>query len=148
MAEIRTILVAVDFSSHSKRALEYAVRLAKRLGARVHVLHSYHVPFPQPSPDLMVVSEEARTSVREAAELELDKLVRQVWAEGVPMGRHLVVEHPVLAIPEAARALGADLIVMGTRGHTGLKHVLLGSVAERTLRSAPCPVLTLKDARD
>jgi nucleotide-binding universal stress UspA family protein len=81
---------------------------------------------------------------REAAAAKLDALIRRVATEGVTATSHLSEVPAASAIVDLAEELGADLIVMGTRGHTGLKHVLLGSVAERTLRHAPCSVLTVK----
>ena len=82
--------------------------------------------------------------VREAAERRTDEWRTKVMREGIEVEVSLSSRFPSLEISETASEVGADLIVMGTRGLSGIKHVLLGSVAERTLRLAPCPVLTVK----
>ena len=81
--------------------------------------------------------------MRDAARERLEELREKGTAEGVEIAVHLREGNSAEGISAAANEIGADLIVMGTRGNTGLKHVLLGSVAERTIRLAPCPVLTL-----
>ena len=86
--------------------------------------------------------------VREAAKDRIRKLHERVEAAGVASKMHLSSDVPSYAVEEAAKELDVDLIVMGTRGLTGLKHVVLGSVAERTVRFAPCPVLTVAGAVD
>jgi nucleotide-binding universal stress UspA family protein len=144
MTEIKTILVPVDFSEHSDKALEYAIGLAKRFGSKLHVLHAYHVPVPIATPDQIAIPRDYFTSIREAAAKRLKACGDKIAAEGLKSETHLTEMLPVTAINETAQQVSADLIVMGTRGLTGLKHVLLGSVAERVIRTAPCPVLALK----
>jgi len=146
MVRIKTILVPVDFSDHSGRALEYAVDLAKQFGATVHLLHSYPINLGGVSPYGVVLPESFERDCREAASTQLDEWVSRVKSAGVTAESTVTPMFPSEAIAQRADEIGADLIVMGTRGLTGLKHVLLGSVAERTLRVAPCPVLTVKDA--
>jgi nucleotide-binding universal stress UspA family protein len=84
--------------------------------------------------------------IRAAAAEALAAVEKRVEAEGVLAKAHITASYPVEAVSELAAEIDADLIVMGTRGSTGLQHILLGSVAERTLRMAPCPVLTVKDS--
>jgi nucleotide-binding universal stress UspA family protein len=151
MADYRTMLVAYDFSPHSEAALETAADLARRLNADLHLVHVVQTPVfaygayggpavPVPI-DMAQVHDGALTSLREVAEGVAD----------LP-GRHEahVVEGVGIAalVRETAEQLGADLIVMGTHGRTGLAHAFLGSVAERTLRGAPCPVLTVPARAD
>jgi nucleotide-binding universal stress UspA family protein len=142
--EYRTLLVPLDFSDDSAAALQTAVDLARRLGAKLKLLHVYHRPTTvfepygvQPPPPMVAEVPEA---AKRRIELELDK-VREAGVEAEALVREGL---PAEEIAAAATELGADLIVMGTRGLSGLKHVLLGSVAERTLRSAPCPVLSVR----
>ena len=144
MTTIRTILVPVDFSQHSAEALKVAIGLGKTFSATVHVLHAYHLPVSVTMPDAVVIPQSFWDSVRDAAARKLEKSCQTVGQEGVTCESHLTAQTPSAAIAETARQIGADLIVMGTRGLTGLKHVLLGSVAERTVRTAPCPVMTVK----
>jgi universal stress protein A len=82
--------------------------------------------------------------VRKAAQLRVELLAKRLAQTSVSVETHVSAHDPVSAILELTRSLPVDLVVMGTRGLTGIKHVLLGSVAERTVRLAPCPVLTVK----
>jgi nucleotide-binding universal stress UspA family protein len=143
--EIRQILVPTDFSSHADKALDAAMGLARQFNAKLHLFHAYHLPVTVATPEHVVIPRDFWTSVREAASKKLAGLVEKVQREGLEAEAHLTEMAAAPAITEIAETLGVDLIVMGTRGNTGIKHVLLGSVAERTLRTAPCPVLTLKD---
>ena len=144
MAGFRKILVPVDFSEHSARAIEVAIDLAKAFDGSIQLLHCYQIQPAAATPYGIVLPESFDREIREAAARQLDERLQKVKAAGVEGEASLSAMFPSLAIAETASEIGADLIVMGTRGLSGLKHVLLGSVAERTLRSAPCPVLTVK----
>jgi nucleotide-binding universal stress UspA family protein len=145
MIPFETFLVPVDFSAHSDKALDHAIELAKSFGAKVHVLHAYHLPIQVATPDQIVIPQDFWTSVRDAAARKLEKALHKVTEAGLEGESHLSEMPAAQAIAQTAEKVGADLIIMGTRGLTGLKHVLLGSVAERTIRMAPCPVMTVKD---
>ena len=145
MTPFSKILVPLDFSSHSAKALELAMGLAKTFGGQILLLHAYHLPPLVGMPDEIAIPPDFWTGVRDAAARRLDKAAQKVKAGGIPVETQLMEFAPSDAIVETAKKMKADLIVMGTRGLTGLKHALLGSVAERTLRLAPCPVLTVKD---
>ena len=93
----------------------------------------------------MIVLKFGGTSVRDAAARKLENALQRVTGEGIEAETHLSEMPPAQAIAQTAEKIQADLIIMGTRGLSGLKHVLLGSVAERTIRMAPCPVMTVKD---
>jgi nucleotide-binding universal stress UspA family protein len=148
MTRFQTILVPVDFSAHSDKALDCALMLAKTFGAQVHLLHAYHLPIQVATPDQVIIPRDFWTAVRDSAARKLEKALHKVEAAGITGETHLAELPPAQAITQTAEKISADLIVMGTRGLTGLKHVLLGSVAERTIRSAPCPVMTVKDESD
>ncbi len=145
MKEIRSIVVPVDFSRHSLNALEEATALAHRFGARLHIVHSYAIPMRGVMPYEFAVPDSVWDGIREASEVKLADLKEKAEGQGVAVSTEVSAELPAEAIHAAALAQEADLIVMGTRGHTGLKHALLGSVAERTIRTSPCSVLTVKD---
>ena len=147
MKAIEKILVAVDFSEHGDLALDAAVELAKRFHAELHVIHALDVRIPVMAPYEVVIPAAFIEGARKSAASKLDTLVQKVATEGVTASSHLCEAPAASAIVDLAEKIGADLIVMGTRGHTGLMHVLLGSVAERTLRHAPCSVLTVKGSR-
>lgn len=142
--KLRQILVAVDFSEHAERAVDAAIELAQRYQIPLHVVHGFHMPALVGIPDEVVLPPELWSGVKEAAASRLERVVARARAAGLPVTAHLREANPTDAILDVAREIGADLIVMGTRGLTGLKHVLLGSVAERTLRLAPCSVLAVK----
>ncbi len=144
MVAFRIILVPTDFSPHARLALETAIDLAKMFGSKLHLLHAYHLPVQLAMPDQLVLPQTFWDDVRTAAERRLEEERGRATAAGIEATTELLPDPPAIAAVEVARRIHADLIVMGTRGLTGVKHVLLGSVTERTLRHAPCPVLTVK----
>jgi len=146
--EIRKILVAVDFSAHSEKAVEEAIDLAKLVSAKIDLVHAFDVPVPMVTPYEVAVPTGFIEEARKAARERLKAVEQKVRAAGVEVQAHLTEAPAAHAVARAAEELGSDLIVMGTRGHTGLKHVILGSVAERTLRLAPCSVWAVKLADD
>lgn len=142
---LRKILVPVDFSEPSRKAVHYARAFAEQFGARLVLLHVVE-PLAYP-PDFAVVpllppdAEEARL-----AELrrQLGDIARGVGG-GVAVEAKVVSGRPWQGVVEEAAASQSDLIVVSTHGFTGLKHALLGSVAEKIVRHAPCPVLVVRD---
>lgn len=144
MGPIRRILVAVDFSEHSARAVEVATALAKALEAELHVVHGFDLRVPMLTPYEVAIPESYIALSREAATKRLAEVVEKIAEAGVTAQPHLADASGAPAIAYTAERIEADLIVMGTRGNTGLKHLVLGSVAERTLRLAPCSVLSVK----
>jgi nucleotide-binding universal stress UspA family protein len=142
---MQTILVPTDFSTHSEKAIELAVKLAKLSGGSIHLLHCYQLHPGGISPYGITAPAEFDEKIRAAAAESLAAVEQRLAGEGVSVKTHITPSYPSEAVSELAAEIGADVIVMGTRGATGLQHILLGSVAERTLRIAPCPVLTVKD---
>jgi universal stress protein A len=145
---IRNILVPTDFSAHGRAALDQAVAIAGVFSARVVLLHSYWVSVSTTTSDITAMSVMLPTTfierLREEAQAQLEDLVKIAAKAGVTCESRLTAAPPAQAILDEAHSLPADLIVMGTHGHTGLRHVLLGSVAERIVRLAACPVMTVK----
>ncbi len=143
MSRFQRILVPVDFSPHSDAAFEAAVVFARAFGAKIHLLHCYQIQPGGISPYGIAIPSRLFDEIREAASRQLaDWQVAHAPAD-VPVDASTVSEAPTEAILETAKQIGADLIVMGTRGLSGFKHVMLGSVAERTVRLAACPVMTV-----
>ena len=144
--EVRKILVPVDFSEHSQRALDEAVSLAKQFGAEVVLFHCYPLPIPSLAsvPYDTITPESYVDAIRSAALQRVMQWRDKARAQGVRAEAQVGAGAPSREIAALAEEIGADLIVIGTRGLTGLDHVLLGSVAERTVRIAPCPVLTVR----
>jgi len=139
---IQTILVPTDLSPPAQRALEYAVQFARSLSAQIHLLHACGIEFPFLEPTLRLPDLTER--IRNDARAALEPLERRLSESGVRYKSHLSAELPVPAILHLAASISADLIIMGTRGLTGVRHWMLGSVAERIVRIAPCSVLTVK----
>jgi nucleotide-binding universal stress UspA family protein len=144
MAIAQRILVPVDFSDHAARALDYAIELAKAFGSKLHLLHCYQINVGGVSPYGIVIPETLDRDVREAASRQLGEWSDKAREKGVETEGTVTPIFPSEAIANVAERIDADLIVMGTRGLSGIKHVMLGSVAERVIRIAPCPVLTVK----
>jgi nucleotide-binding universal stress UspA family protein len=138
MFPIDHIVVPVDFSRHSRRALADAIELAQRLEARIHLVHASDLPEKIP------LANEWCQAMKEEISRSLDDYLAVAREAGVPAEAHLAEGMPWQAIVKLADEVGADLIVMGSHGRTGLSHAFLGSVAERTLRTASCPVLVVK----
>ena len=143
-----TILVPVDFSEHSLHAIDYAIRLGRVFHSRLVLVHVYHFPVELltdwSSYGTLAGSAEILEGLRKDREEQMAALVAEKSGAGVPIDARVLEGTPFSEICKAARAEGANLIVMGTRGLTGLKHVLIGSTAEKVVRKAPCPVLVLK----
>lgn len=139
----RTIVVATDFSDASNLALEYARVLADRFEAGLRVLHIVQTPMPLGSemyvPEVMTVAERAVALAQEQMAATMTRL------GGDNVIGQVLVGHAPRKIVEYAADHDADLIVMGTHGRGALAHLLMGSVAERVVRTAPCPVFTVRD---
>ena len=145
MKDPAQLVVAVDFSSGSDAALDAAMSLAKSFGANLHVVHAFDLPVPLFNPYAVSVPVAYVNEARDAAEARLAETAEKVRAEGGSVKTHLGEVPAASTIVRVAEEVDADLVVIGTRGHTGIKHALLGSVAERTVRTAPCSVLTVKE---
>jgi nucleotide-binding universal stress UspA family protein len=140
--KIKRVLVPIDFSHCSKKALQYAVPFANQFGARLCLLYvgqGYHLV-----PELSVVNL-PEAQARMDATGKLATLAREEIGDKVSSELLVRKGHPATEILSAARELGADLIIISTHGYTGLKHVLLGSTAEHVVRQAPCPVLVVRE---
>jgi nucleotide-binding universal stress UspA family protein len=144
MINLNTILVPSDFSECSDQALRYGLELARRFDARLHLLHVVQDPVTQPwaaegfSVPLFEVVEQWQKQAEERLRAAVPDADR---------GRVTVVSivaTPYSEILDYAAAHDVDLIVMGTHGRGGVTHMLLGSIAERVVRRAPCPVLTVR----
>jgi len=144
MSKPSQIVVATDFSEPAEVALERAIELASHYGAELHVTHVFALPVPVVGVYDFAIPETGIREARESALRRLEEAAKRAVAKGVRTHTHLVATPTETGISDVARSVGADMIVIGTHGHTGLKHVLLGSVAERVVRHAPCSVLVAR----
>ena len=138
------ILVATDFGELADRALDYAIELAAKFDATVHLVHNLSVPTIG-IPDVGPVPHAAAIDglVREGEGM-LQNVVARSRARATFGNVILRIGDPRDAIVEVAKEVHADLIVIGTHGRHGVARALLGSVAEAVVRAAPCPVMTVR----
>jgi nucleotide-binding universal stress UspA family protein len=142
---VRKILVPTDFSEGSASATAWALTLARAFGASVTLLHVYQLrPYVFPDGSTFAPSPEDVTAMLGSIDDALAAAQKSAAGHGVAIETASVEGAPVEAILETARSGGFDVIVMGTHGRTGLKHLLLGSVAERVVRLADRPVVTVR----
>jgi len=146
MIRLERILLPTDFSDYSKTACNYACAFADQLGSELHLLHVLQdlvAMVPEPGLAFPPPGDYMR-ELQESAENGLAELLNPDWVEGKSIVRATRQGPPFLEIVRYAKESDVDLIVMGTHGRSGLAHVLLGSVAEKVVRKAPCPVLTVR----
>ncbi|MGH7296698.1 MAG: universal stress protein [Polyangiaceae bacterium] len=141
---IQHILVPHDFSETAEHALEYALALASRLGAKVTILHTYEVVSYGYAEGIAFTADMVRELER-AARATLEGVAVRARRKGVEVGVELRQGSPWVEILAFAEQSRPDLIVMGTHGRKGFTRMLLGSVTDRVLRAAPCPVLAVRD---
>ena len=140
------ILVGTDFSPTAAVAVEWAVELARQQGARVELVHAVTVPPSVPeyvSPGAIAPGPLFDAEVRSAALARLEREAASLHEKGIEVDTWLALGTPSMVIADRAAETGTLAVVTGTRGLTGLRHVLLGSTAERVVQKAPCPVLTV-----
>lgn len=146
---ITRILVPIDFSPDSLHAVTYGGDLAKRLGAELVILHVVDQTYLAGTRELYFANPEFAKILDEQwriANAQLDRAGADLQKHGHRCRTLMQRGVPAQVIVDTANDEGTDLIVMGTHGRTGLAHMLIGSVAERVVRSAHCPVLTLRRA--
>lgn len=141
---LQNILVPVDFSECSKKALVYALALANQFGASVTILHVV-APYYAADPYGLTQYERIETELRAVGERKLKTLVQEYVPDDLATKIVVTNGRAATEIVEVAQKEGADLIVISTHGYTGLKHVLFGSTAEHVVRHATCPVLTVRE---
>lgn len=153
----KKILVPLDGSEHSLRALDVAIQIAKKFGAKITLIHVYSVSvrpamMPEPTPmstfGIPVMSPSEVSSIieatRKAGSRILEEGEQRVKAEGVEVETRLEEGHAVQEIVRVSKEGNYDLIVMGARGISKLREILLGSVSDAVIHHATCPVLVVK----
>ena len=153
MPRLKKILVPVDYSDGSRVAMEYALFLAERFDAEIEVLHVAEIPLGEEEhtvvkPDTGEEELLSELIMQQAVKAETEFLAPFVRDATIPIERSLLKGRPGKVIVEAATDRGADLIVMGTHGRSGFERLIIGSVAERVVRSAPCPVVVVRHPDD
>lgn len=144
MMQIRKILVPTDFSAHAEHAADLALDIAEKFQAEVCFFHVYDYPtYVLPDGALLPAADVVSNLMADIQE-RLEQLRGKYAERGVRIAAETRQGVPLPEIIKFAQECPADLIVMGTHGRTGIQHFLIGSVAEKVVRKAPCPVLTVR----
>lgn len=143
MIALKNILVPTDFSDTSRLAAAYAVELANRFSAKLHLVHIVEEPVAT-IPLLETYGAPSKEEFESAARAMLDSWPLPDDAENLEIERRVHHGTPFLQILHDARDHDIDLIVMGSHGRGAIAHLLMGNVAERVVRKASCPVLTIR----
>lgn len=144
MVSFQRILLATDFSDASSSAAEHAVLLAKKFGAGLHVLHVLETEIPVMSDSLVYVPPSYYEELESRAAEQLEQVIAREDRDKLSVTLVMRKGSPFVEIIRYARDQKMDLIVQGTHGRGVVAHVLLGNVAEKVVRKAPCPVLTVR----
>jgi nucleotide-binding universal stress UspA family protein len=144
MKTFSKILVPLDFSAHSREALEYAAELARRYEASLTLVHAYQtVAYALPEGFVLYTPAQFANALTEF-EKQLTAAKGEALRAGATRVETRMLQGDVASeVVQLAKEGGYDLIVMGTHGRTGASHLLMGSIAEKVVRRAPCPVLTV-----
>jgi nucleotide-binding universal stress UspA family protein len=143
--EVKRILVPIDFSEYSKKALSYAKELAVIYGAHLQLLHVFEEPiYPKFYNAYSAFNYVSMDEVRPEVEKEMEQFLKETCGADVAADINVINGRAARDIVKFAESNGTDLIVIATHGLTGIKHLLIGSVTEKVVRLAPCPVYTMK----
>ena len=144
--EIKKVLVPIDFSDYSKSSLKYAVNFAKNFNASLVLVYVVEpVIYPPDFSMGQIAIPAAGIEMDKRAKEELNKLAKKEIPSDLNVKKIIKTGKPFVEIVETAAEEDVDLIIIATHGHTGVEHILFGSTAEKVVRKAPCPVLTLRE---
>lgn len=144
--EIKKILVPIDFSDYSKNALNYAADFAKLFKAEVTLIYVVEpVIYPPDFSMGQIAVPTVDIELDKRAKEELENLAQKQIPRELKTKIIVKTGKPFIEIIETAAEIEADLIIIATHGHSGVEHILFGSTAEKVVRKAPCPVLTLRE---
>ncbi len=146
MEMIKKILVPIDFSDYSKKALQYTVSFAKQFNSEINLVYVIEpIIYPADLSMGQIVITKADIDYEEKAKEELTELAKTAIGELLSYNIIVKTGKPFMEIIGTAKDIDADLIIISTHGHTGVEHLLFGSTSEKVVRKAPCPVLTLRE---
>jgi nucleotide-binding universal stress UspA family protein len=142
---LHPIVFATDFSPASKGALEKAIEMARKEGAEMIVAHVYEPPASLSHSGVAddVIEAELEATIRKDIEKQLEPVLATVRAAGVKVRGEILAGHAAKELALLADRNGAAMVVIGTHGRTGIKKLVMGSVASQVIATAPCPVLTV-----
>jgi nucleotide-binding universal stress UspA family protein len=142
--EIRCILVPLDFSEAGAAIVEWAIHLAEEHGSRIVLFHAYHLPVEFQQLEGAYLPPDFWANVKAEAAESLSRYAEEIRGRDIAVETVVTEGYAATAIVDEVEKQQADLVVIGTHGLSGLKHLLLGSIAERVVQKARCPVLTVK----
>ncbi len=143
--DIKKVLAPIDFSDYSKDALKYAVAFVKAFNAELYLIYVVEpVIYPPDFSMGQIAMPSVDIEMDKKAQEELDNLAKKEIPPELKIKTIVKTGKPFLEIIETAEEEDIDLIIIATHGHTGIEHILFGSTAEKVVRKAPCPVLTLR----
>jgi nucleotide-binding universal stress UspA family protein len=148
MLSIKQVLVPIDFTETSDKALDFGIELAQKFGASVTVMHAYEIPVIGFPDGALVATVDIATRIQDAGQKGLAAAVAAREGRGVKLTSVLRDGPAWEEIKAVAEELGVDIIVIGTHGRRGIARALLGSVAENVIRTVKIPVLTIHGPRD
>ena len=144
--DIKKVLVPIDFSDYSKNSLKYAVNFVKQFNAELYLIYVVEpVIYPPDFSMGQIAIPTVDLEMDKRAVEELNKLAQKEIPAELKVKAIVKTGKPFIEIIETAAEENVDLIIIATHGHTGVEHILFGSTAEKVVRKAPCPVLTLRD---
>lgn len=144
--DIKKVLVPIDFSDYSKSALKYAVNFCKKFDAEIILIYVIEpVIYPPDFSMGQIAIPSVNAEWDERAKQELEKLAKSDITKDARIKTIIKTGKPFIEVIETAGELDVDLIIIATHGHSGVEHILFGSTAEKVVRKAPCPVLTLRE---
>ena len=147
MISIQGVMVPVDFSKESILAAKFGASLAEEYKTKLYVLHVMEPVHPSLRGYIVDFEQFQQRMIAQAKE-DLENVIPKAVKDRIPVEFILEIGHPSYLIVEKAKELGVDVLVIATHGRTGLSHVLLGSVAEKVIRHAPCPVFVIRNPKD
>jgi len=146
--KLKKVLVPIDFSDYSKSALNYAADFAKKFNAGIILIYVVEpVIYPPDFSMGQIAIPSINTEWDMKAKEELDKLAKTEIPDAITVNTVIKTGKPFIEIIETASEEDVDIIIIASHGHSGMEHILFGSTAEKVVRKAPCPVLTLREPR-
>ena len=147
-SKLKKVLVPIDFSDYSKSALNYAADFAKKFNAGIILIYVVEpVIYPPDFSMGQIAIPTINTEWDMKAKEELDKLAKTEIPDAITVNTVVKTGKPFIEIIETASEEDVDMIIIASHGHSGMEHILFGSTAEKVVRKAPCPVLTLREPR-
>lgn len=144
--EIKRILVPIDFSDYSRNALNYAIEFVKLFKSELYLIYVVEpVIYPPDFSMGQIAIPSIDLEMDKRAKEELENLVKKQISTEIKTKTIVKTGKPFIEIIETASEIDADMIIIATHGHSGMEHILFGSTAEKVVRKAPCPVLTLRE---